>query len=164
MLKQVLRSRKLAATAGAVTIYALTGVLLWAQSPDLAIIVNAKNPASNISLADLRKTFSGDRRGWDGKETLIIVPAPDTPERATMLRVIYRMSEVQYKEYWLGKIFRGEATSEPVVVVSRRLATDGVAAMSHAIACIPLSEVRGGSVKILKIDGHSPGENGYPLR
>jgi hypothetical protein len=74
------------------------------------------------------------------------------------------MNESQYKEHWLGKVFRGEVTSEPVVVASRRLATDGVAAMTNAIACIPASEVRAGAVKILKVDGHLPGESGYPLR
>jgi hypothetical protein len=134
------------------------------QSSELAIIVNDKNPVSGPTLTELRQVFAGERRSWDGKkDVLIMVPAPNTPERTTMLRVIYLMGEAQYREFWLGKAFRGEIRSEPVVVASSRLMNDGVASIPYAVACLPATNVRGRGIKVLKIDGHLPRETGYPL-
>jgi CBS domain-containing protein len=149
----------------AVAVCLLYSTASRAQGSDLAIVVNDKNPVSNLTLTELRRLFAGERRSWDGKkDILIMVPAPKTPERSTMLRVIYLMGEMQYREFWLGRMFRGEASAEPLVVASSQLMNDGVASIPHAVACLPALNVRGRGVKVLKIDGHLPGEIGYPLR
>jgi hypothetical protein len=162
MSKRRLKGSLLAVAAGLIFCL-LSGARLWAQNSDLAIIVNAKNPVSNVTMSELRKIFTAEHRSWDGKEIVLMVPPPDTPERAIMLHTIYRMNESQYKELWLGKSFRGEVTSAPVAVASRQLANDAAASMTNAVACLPARDVYSKGVKILKVEGHLPGEAGYPV-
>jgi len=134
------------------------------ETKDLAVIVSAKNPVSDITMRELRRIFTGERRGLDGQhDVLLMVPPPGTLERDAMLRTIYNMSEAEYKNFWLGKKFRGEAVGEPLVVASTQLLNDGVAVMPGAIACIALQGIRDARVKVLKVNGLLPGQNGYPV-
>ena len=80
-----------------------------------------------------------------------------------MLKTIYQMSESQFKQYWIAKIFRAEAASAPKVVYSNDMANDLVTAIPGAIAFIDARDVRSGA-KVLRVDGYLPGEPGYPLR
>ena len=84
-------------------------------------------------------------------------------ERELVLKVIYRMSEGKFKQYWVSKIFRAEATSGPKIVFSNTMAGQLVAAVPGAIAFINAKEVPPG-LKVLPIDGRLPGQPGYPLR
>ena len=86
-----------------------------------------------------------------------------TPEREVVLRVIFRMSEIEYKKYWIAKLFRAEATNEPTVATSSTFANDAVSAIPGAITVENMKDVPHGA-KVLRIDGHKPGDSGYPLR
>jgi hypothetical protein len=80
-----------------------------------------------------------------------------------VLQVIYQMSEAQFKQYWVAKIFRAEAASPPKIVYSNDMQYDLVSAIPGAIAFVDAKAVRPG-VRVLRVDGHLPGEKGYPLR
>ncbi len=73
------------------------------------------------------------------------------------------MSEAQFKQYWVAKIFRAEVASPPKIVYSNDLQYDLVTAMPGAIAFVDSRNVRSG-LKVLRVDGHLPGERDYPLR
>jgi len=140
------------------------GIAQAQQSVDLAIIVSAKSSVSDLTMRDLRRIFTGERRELDGKnDVLLMVPPPGTPERDVMLNAIYNMSEAEFKKFWLGKKFRGEAVSEPLVVSSKQLLNDGVAVMPGAVACIKVQDIRLAEVKVLRVNGLLPGQNGYPV-
>jgi len=79
------------------------------------------------------------------------------------LRVIYQMSEAQFKQYWVAKIFRAEIASPPKIVYSNDLQYDLVTAMPGAIAFVDARNLRSG-LKVLRVDGHLPGDRDYPLR
>jgi hypothetical protein len=80
-----------------------------------------------------------------------------------LLRVIFRMSESEYKKYWIAKVFRAEATNEPAVAPTNAFANDAVSAIPGSITCENMKDVPRGA-KVLRIDGHKPGDPGYPLR
>jgi len=84
-------------------------------------------------------------------------------ERNVVLKIIYQMSESQFKQYWIAKIFRAESASAPKVVYSNDMANELVTAIPGAIAFIDARDVRPGA-KVLRVDGRLPGEAGYPLR
>lgn len=135
--------------------------MLWAQSADVAVVVNQKNAIANVSLSDLRKMFAGDTHTWpDGIPVKLLIRAPGAHEREVVLRLLH-MSEDQYERYWTAQAYRGEGT-EPVIVFSNGMQKEGVMAIPGAIALIDAADVKPG-VKILKIDGKYPGEPGYPL-
>ncbi|HKU25699.1 MAG TPA: hypothetical protein VJQ54_09530 [Candidatus Sulfotelmatobacter sp.] len=131
---------------------------------DVAVVVNPDTPVSDLSLADVRKVFLGDRQYWTSNiPVVLMIRAPVARERDVVLKIIYQMSEARFKQYWIAKIFRAESASAPKVVYSNSMANDLVTAIPGAIAFIDSREVRPGA-KIVRVDGRLPGEAGYPLR
>ncbi len=80
-----------------------------------------------------------------------------------VLKVIYRMSEAEFRQFWIAKIYRAEVASGPKVVYSNEVATELVLALPGSVAFIDASQVPKG-LKVLKIDGKLPGDAGYPLK
>lgn len=131
---------------------------------DVAVVVNDDTPVTDLSLAEVRKVFLGERQYWNAKlPVVLLIRAPVARERDVVLRVIYQMTEAQFKQYWVAKIFRAEVTSPPKIVYSSDLQYDLVTAMPGAIAFVDARNVRPG-VKVVRVDGMLPGDKNYPLR
>jgi ABC-type phosphate transport system substrate-binding protein len=131
---------------------------------DTAVVVHPDTPISNLSLAEVRKVFLGDRQYWSTNiPVVLLIRAPVARERDVVLKIIYQMSESQFKQYWIAKIFRAEAATAPKVVYSNDMANELVTAIPGAIAFIDSREVKPGA-KVMRVDGRLPGEPGYPLR
>jgi hypothetical protein len=159
--KQILKMALLCA----IMAMGLRGVTAQTDSRnDLAVVVNPHTPVDNISLEDLRKIFLGERQFWSSNMPVVPLIRPQgTPERDVVLRVLFKMTENEYKKYWITKVFRAEATNEPTVALTNSFANDAVAAIPGSITIEIAKDVPRGA-KVLKIDGHKPGEPGYPLR
>lgn len=131
---------------------------------DMAVVVNPSTPVSDLTLAEVRKVFRGDRQYWSKDvPVVLLIRAPRSRERDVILRTLYEMSEAQFKQYWIAKIFRAEATAAPKIVYSNDMAKELVSVIPGAIAFLPESDVTDG-LKIVKINGRLPGERGYPLK
>ena len=136
-----------------------------AQAVDMAVIVNENTPIAGLSFAEMRRVFLGERQYWNAETPVVlIVRAPVAPERTVVLERIYRMSESQFKQYWIARIFRAEATSTPKVVYSNQTINELVAAIPGAISLVRADAVLQKGVRPIKIDGLLPGEANYPLR
>jgi ABC-type phosphate transport system substrate-binding protein len=134
------------------------------RGTDIAVVVNPDTPVTELSLTEVRKVFLGERQYWNAKiPVVLLIRAPVAREREVVLRVIYQMSEAQFKQYWIAKIFRAEVTSPPKIVYSNDMQYDLVSAMPGAIAFVDARNA-GPGLKVLKVDGHLPGDPGYPLR
>jgi ABC-type phosphate transport system substrate-binding protein len=130
----------------------------------LAIIVNPDVPVDDVSFSDLRKLFLGERQFWNAKvRVVLLMRAPVSPERDVVLRTIYQMSEAQFRQYWISKVFRADVSSGPKIVYSSDMANDLVSAIPGAVAFVDAAQVPKGA-KILKIDGKLPTDKGYPLK
>ena len=131
---------------------------------DVAVVVHPDTPVSNVNLTEVRRIFLGDRQYWNTNvPVVLLVRAPVARERNVVLKVIYQMSESQFKQYWIAKIFRAETASAPKLVYSNDMANELVTAIPGAITFIDARAVRPGA-KVIRVDGHLPGESGYPLR
>lgn len=134
------------------------------RGTDIAVVVNPDTPVSDLSLAETRKVLLGERQYWNAKlPVVLLIRAPVARERDVVLRVIYQMSEEQFKQFWVAKIFRAEAATPPKIVYSNDMQYELVSAMPGAIAFVDARNVRPG-LKVLRVDGHLPGEANYPLR
>jgi ABC-type phosphate transport system substrate-binding protein len=135
-----------------------------AQSPgDLAIVTHPGTPVAQLSFTELRQVLKGDRQYWTPDLPVVLfVRAPTSAERSAVLDVIYQMSEPQFKQYWIAKQFRAESATSPKNMRSNELTQQFVASTAGAIGFMAASDVKPG-VKVLKIDGHMPGEAGYKL-
>jgi ABC-type phosphate transport system substrate-binding protein len=131
---------------------------------DIAVVVNSDTPVSDLSLSEVRKVLLGERQYWNSKlPVTLLIRAPQARERDVVLKVIYQMSEAQFKQYWVAKIFRAEAASPPKIVYSNDMQYELVTAIPGAIAFVEARAVRPGA-KVLRVEGHLPGEREYPLR
>ncbi len=133
------------------------------KSTDVAVVTNPSTPVSELSLADVRKIFLGERQYWNSNmPVVVLVRAPVAREREVVLKTIYQMNENQFKQYWVAKIFRSEAVSAPKIVYSSDMTMQLLTAIPGSIAFMQAKDV-GPGVKILKVDGKTPGEPGYKL-
>jgi len=72
------------------------------------------------------------------------------------------MNDLELKQFWLGKLYRGEIASFPRVVDSDVAVRRLVGQAPLALGFLEASAVDG-SVKVLRIDGKLPGQAGYLL-
>jgi len=133
-----------------------------AQPTDIAVVVNPGNPVTNLTLPELRKLMAGEKRSWEnGQAVRIFVRAPGTRERATLLKLL-GMSESEYKQYWIAQVFRGEAQTEPVTLPSNGMQKEAILAIPGALVLMDSKDVKA-RAKVVEINGHLPGQPGYPL-
>ena len=131
---------------------------------DIAVVVHPDTPVSDLTLSDVRKVLLGERQYWNAKlPVVLLIRAPVARERDVVLRVIYQMSEAQFKQYWVAKIFRAEAASPPKIVYSNDMQYELISGIPGAIGFMDARNVRPG-LKVLRVDGHLPGDKEYPLR
>ncbi len=72
------------------------------------------------------------------------------------------MSESAYKQYWTAQVFRGEAQTEPLALFSNGMQKEALTVYPGAVALVIVQDVKSG-MKVVRVDGHLPGETGYPL-
>lgn len=129
----------------------------------IAVVVNPDTPVSDLTVAEVRKVFLGDRQYWNTNlPVTLLVRAPVAREREVVLKIIYQMSESQFKQYWVAKIFRSESVSAPKIVYSVDMTNQLVSVIPGAIAFVDAKAV-GPGVKIIKVNGLLPGDPSYPL-
>lgn len=137
-----------------------------AQSAELptAVIVNEHNPVSNLTLTEVQALFRDERHHWaPGRPATVVLPAQGNGERAIALRALYEMNELTYARYWTARIYRAQSASAPIQVESASMVARVVATLPGGIGVARLAPVPKG-VKVLRIDGLLPGEQGYPLQ
>lgn len=73
------------------------------------------------------------------------------------------MSESEYKQYWTAQVFRGEAQAEPLTLPSNGMQKEAIVAIPGAIVLMDSRDVKP-PAKVVRVDGHLPGESGYPIQ
>lgn len=138
----------------------------WAQTGknDIAVVVHPDTPVTDMTVAEVRKVFIGERQYWTSNmPVILLVRAPVAREREVVLKVIYQMTESQFKQFWIAKIFRSEAVSAPKIVYSSDMANQILSAVPGAIGFVDAKSVAPG-LKVVKVNGKLPGDPEYPLR
>ena len=131
---------------------------------DIAVIVHPGVNVDNLSLADLRRMLTGDREFWPGGERVtIFIRAPIARERDVVVKDVCQMTEAQFRQHWIGKVFRAETPSGPKIVYSNESTIEQVSRTPGGIGLVQ-APVTGKNVKVIRIDGRAPGQNGYRLR
>jgi hypothetical protein len=156
-----------AAIAAAFLLFAVSfagGAPVSARAGDIAIVVRPDTPADDLSLGEIRDLMMGERQFWNSSlRVTLLIRAPIARERDVVLRVIYHMTETQFRQYWIAKVFRAETTAGPKIVYSNQMATGLIAALPGSVSFVDTAEVPKG-LKVLRVDGKLPGDAGYPLR
>jgi hypothetical protein len=134
------------------------------QSADIAVIVHPDVAVDNLPLTELRRMLLGDREFWpSGVRVTLLLRAPIAKERDVAVQSVCEMSEAQFRQHWIAKVFRAETPNSPKIVYSGEMALDQVSRVPGALSFVSAGSVSKG-VKVLKIDGKAPGQPGYPLK
>jgi hypothetical protein len=133
-------------------------------APDIAVIVHPDVPADNLTLADLRRLLLGDREFWAaGLRVTLFIRAPVARERDAAVKDICQMTEAQFRQHWIAKVFRADTATGPKIVYSAQMAVEQVSRTPGALAFVE-APLAGKGVKVLRIDGRLPGQSGYRIR
>jgi hypothetical protein len=134
-----------------------------ASAGDIAVIVHPEVGVEDLEFGELRKIMLGDRQFWpSGEKVTLIVAEPVDAGRSVLLERVYNMSEQQFRQYWISRVFRGEVSEDPKVVISSQGVIEMVSVLAGSIAFVDIEDVPSG-VTVLSIDGIRPGESGYSL-
>jgi hypothetical protein len=129
----------------------------------LAVIVNPKNPVTNLSFNELRAYLKLEQQFWPDKKRIELFLRPSkSTEMQILLDEVYKMTNAKLRKYWVGKVFRGEIPSKPGVVPTAKSARTRVLKVPSALTVVMLDEVPEG-VRVITIDGKLPGDEGYRL-
>ena len=132
--------------------------------PDIAVVVHPDVPVDNLSFAELRRVLLGDREFWSaGVRVTLLIRAPIARERDAAVKGICDMTEAQFRQHWIAKVFRNETPTGPKIVYSNEMAIDQVSRTPGAITFVEPSRVTK-AMKVLKVDGTLPGQPGYKIR
>jgi phosphate transport system substrate-binding protein len=130
----------------------------------LAIVVNRSNPVDNLSFDELRRIFMGERGHWqNGRRIAVLMMEHGSPERETILRNVYRMTEARYIDHFLRGMFAEDVTIVPKTLDGATRVRKFIAQAPGAIGYLRASDADE-SVKVLRIDGLLPSDKDYRLQ
>jgi len=136
------------------------------KSADLAVIVAKGSSLENLSSDELRRVFLEEKAtDPDGHKYVVMMREPGSPEQKAALSVIYKFDQGQgqFDTYFLRAVYSGHAQGKPQQVNGGATVRQYVAATPGGIGYLRASEVDD-SVKVIKVDGKSPGDADYPLK
>lgn len=129
---------------------------LWVQSArsdsDIAFIVNAQNPVTEISLSELKNFYYKRKRTWsDGTSVRFIDRAGDLPCRKIFINSYLEKSIEDLELYWIGqKLYSGD--SAPLKEASDHMTIQFVGLFKGAIGYVPASiNITSDRVKVIRI-------------
>ncbi len=132
----------------------------------LAVVVNKANPVESLSMAQLRKLILGDVRAWqNNKNVALIARDPSTKDFQCVLSTIVRLSVAEYHRYIISAEFRGDEPMAIQTVDSDAAAGKYVSGSAGGLAIVEANSLPaiGASVKVIRIEGKTLGQPGYPL-
>ncbi|MCP4366807.1 MAG: hypothetical protein GY797_01645 [Deltaproteobacteria bacterium] len=130
---------------------------LWAEP--IAIITNKANDINDLNSSFLAKIFMGKAEKWsDGQKVFVVDHSPDSEIRFQFYKIVLNSKPKK-------KFLKPQS---PVPFKAMTLKTDVstrkfVGRIPNAIGYIYLKEVND-KVKVLKVDGKLPGDEGYIIR
>jgi len=123
-----------------------------AAGEEVDVIVNKANTVDDLPLADAKKVFMGDKTTWpSGKRVTILMLAQGLPERSSVLRQIYKMSEDDLVQYFTAAAFAGKVAAPPKEIASAAQMKQAVAANPGAIGYVKKEDVDDTVKVVLKL-------------
>lgn len=128
------------------------------EAKQVAVIVDKSNSVGALSTAELTKLFKCDTRKWpDGRNIVVVVRDPSTPEMKVALQKLYKMQPEEF-----NALLAAHHTGL-VVVHSEQELLKSVESIPGAIGLVDVYSING-RVNVVKVDGKLPLEPGYLLK
>lgn len=141
-----------------VLLLCVAGLPCALQAGQLAVIADNANPTTNLTATDLMKIFTAHSRIWpNGKPIIVVMRDPSSTDMQLVLRKLLNMTSEQ------AHAFIQVHHDAIVVAASDDAILQFVSASQGAIGVVDLYSLTQ-DVKVVKVDGKLPVEQGYLLR
>lgn len=125
----------------------------FGQSTSLVFIVNAENPTTSISAAEVRDYFFKRKRSWpDGTGVRFIDRATGSAVRQEFMRRVIKKRADEVDMFWIGqKLYSGD--SAPMQEASDSITIRFVESFKGAIGYVSATtDLAGRKVKVIKVE------------
>ena len=110
---------------GVAALFVSAPVPAYTQGGDIAVVVHPDVPVDNLTVAELRRILLGDREFWtSGMRVALFLRAPVARERDVAIKDVCQMTEAQFRQHWVAKVFRADTRSGPRIVYSGQMAVE----------------------------------------
>lgn len=124
---------------------------------DIALIADKANPSSTVNDKELLKILKNEVGKWpDGRKVTIYLSDPTSADGKVVLEKMYKMSANELRS------FAEEQKGSIVILPSDEFVLRAVAQHPGALGFVNVYSINS-SVKVLKIDGKLPMQQGYLL-
>lgn len=119
---------------------------------EVDVVVNKANNIGPLTREEVRRIFMGERSSWPGgKHIAVLMFSPDQPERALILREVFKMNESDYTKYFLQAAFTGLVQGAPRDLPSAAQMKARLAANPNAIGYLRKEDVDDGVRVVLRL-------------
>ncbi len=133
-----------------------------------AVVVHQSNATSGLRFSDLQAYFLGHSKKWsNGSNVVLVERSPESPAFHFLLDRVLNMSAVEHRRRLANIEFMGEAPVNLKVLNSEEAACKYVFNVPGSIALIETGSLQTpecSGVRVVRIDGKLPAEEGYRLR
>jgi len=148
--------------------FAITGLVPASAQGNgrIVVVVNKSNAVDDMSSAELRRILLGEETRWPGNDKITILLLPTgSEERKALLKSLLRMSDDDFTRHWISRVFQGEATAGPKTASSAASLLRLVGGLPSSLGVLDAADVPAEhpTLKVLRIDGKEPGDDGYPF-
>ena len=146
----------------------LSGAAPLAAGQGFVAIVHPSNPVVNLSTAALRAIFSGMVTRWPNQTKIVLAQrSGGSAANQFLMDRLLRTSWQDYKRSLQALEFMGQEPAVVRVLNTPEAACKFVFNVPSAVSLIEASAVSTPEcrdVKVLKVDGYLPGQDGYKLK
>jgi hypothetical protein len=133
-----------------------------AESQPLYVVAGLSFPGTDLSFTSLKSSFRGEGVDVQGKHVIPVNHALGSPLRVQFDRSVLGLEPSAVGRFWVDQRIRDEG-KPPTTASSPDLAIRIAAALAGAITYVP-KDMLNPKLKVLTIDGKSPGQGGYALQ
>ncbi len=124
----------------------------------LVVIINKDNSIDNLDSHELVKIYKGEQQNWPGGQKIVVLNYPYNAVVRSQFYAIVLDAKPTQKYFLKGS----PILFTPMILESESAVLKFIARIPDAIAYVYLDKVDD-TVKVVKIDGVAPTEDGYKL-
>lgn len=131
-----------------------------AVSAEIAIVVHPDNPITDISLDYLKRIYLGKTTSFESGDAIVLTVNPKLNEE--FYELVLSMSVRRVRRHWMKIVFEGVFATPPIALEDLDEMKKFIGKNEGSIGFMDILAVDS-TLKVLTIEGLSPGASGYPL-
>jgi hypothetical protein len=131
-----------------------------------AVVVHSSNPVQDIRLRDLTALFEGSNRQWPNRAPVVLVERDsNSPPYQFLMGRLLNTTPGEYRRRLQSIEYTGDVPPAIKILNSDAAACQFVFNVPTAVALVDAQSVLAcNQVRVLRIEGKLPGEEGYRLK